>query len=90
MLMMQGLVLEESGGDVQCVLISALKGTNVDALTEAIILQAELAELRADPSGKVEGIVIETRQDTHLGYVLSQLALLHDTIPIPFHARHFS
>lgn len=69
--MMQGLVPEEFGGDVQCVAISALKGTNIDALTEAIITQAELADLRADPDGKVEGVVIETRQDPHLGYVFS-------------------
>ena len=90
MIMMQGLVPEEFGGDIQCVPISALKGTNVDALTEAIVTQAELSDLRADPSGKVEGIVIETRQDTHLGYVLFQLSCCR-TIPfLPFHAHHFS
>lgn len=67
MIMVQGLTLEEFGGDIQCVPISALKGTNIDMLIEAIITQAELSNLRADPFGKVQGIVLETRQDSRLG-----------------------
>ena len=51
-LMECGLMLEEIGGDVMCVPISALVGTNVDHLMEAVLTQAELLDLRADPTGK--------------------------------------
>lgn len=69
MLSVQGLVPEDMGGNVQCVLISALKGTNVEDLVEAILLQAEISNLRSDPDGFVEGVVLESRVDPHLGYV---------------------
>jgi len=61
-LMECGLMLEEIGGDVMCVPISALVGTNVDHLMEAVLTQAELLDLRADPTGLAEATVIETRQ----------------------------
>lgn len=67
MLSAQGLVPEDYDGDVQCVSISALKGTNINALTEAIITQAELLNLRADPEGFVEGVVLESKIDVHKG-----------------------
>ena len=54
-LMEAGVNLEEFGGDVMCVPISALKGTNVNQLIAALTLQAELLDLRADPTGKVDG-----------------------------------
>jgi translation initiation factor IF-2 len=58
MIMAQGLVPEEFGGDCQCVPISALEGTNMDALTEAIVTQAELSNLRADPDGKTQESIL--------------------------------
>lgn len=61
-LMQCGLTLEEVGGDVMCVPISALLGTNVDQLMEAVLTQAELLDLKADATGAVEATVIETRQ----------------------------
>ncbi len=61
------LIPEDMGGDTQVVPISALKGTNVEALIEAIIAQAELSDLRADPSGFVEGVVLESKVDIHKG-----------------------
>ncbi|KAL8619871.1 hypothetical protein ACOMHN_025957 [Nucella lapillus] len=67
MLLEHQLILEEFGGDIQAVPISALKGTNVDVLQEAIVTQAELMELRADPGGLVEGRVVEARVDPQRG-----------------------
>ncbi|KAG8235272.1 hypothetical protein J437_LFUL014272 [Ladona fulva] len=67
MLLQQGIELEESGGEVQAVPISALKNQGIDELIEAIVLQAELMELRGDPSGHVEGVVIESKVDTRRG-----------------------
>src|SRR5690606_22336370 len=52
---------EEWGGDTQFVPISALKGTGVDNLLEAIALQAEVMDLRADNKGPAEGVVIESK-----------------------------
>lgn len=69
MLAIQELVPEDMGGNVQCVPISALKGTNVEELVEAILVQAEMSNLRSDPDGFVEGVVLESRKDPHLGYV---------------------
>ena len=49
----EGIMLEDRGGDVQAVEISALKGTNVEALVEAIVAQAELLQISADYKGRV-------------------------------------
>ena len=51
--------LEDFGGDVPCVPISALKGENIDELIETILAQAEVLQLSADPKGPVEGTVVE-------------------------------
>jgi translation initiation factor IF-2 len=51
------VVVEDFGGDVMCVPISAFVGTNVDQLIEAVLTQAELLNLRADPTGKSDGDV---------------------------------
>uniref|UniRef100_A0A1B6EDF4 Translation initiation factor IF-2, mitochondrial n=2 Tax=Clastoptera arizonana TaxID=38151 RepID=A0A1B6EDF4_9HEMI len=67
MLIQHGIMLEDAGGDVQYVPISALKGTNLDDLVEAIVLQAELMDLKADYNGLVEGVVIESSSDQHRG-----------------------
>ncbi|XP_055905743.1 translation initiation factor IF-2, mitochondrial [Eupeodes corollae] len=66
-LMQMGLTLEDSGGDIQVVPISALKGTNLQLLTETICTQATLMSLTADPTGLVEGVVVESKTDTRRG-----------------------
>ncbi|XP_067680716.1 translation initiation factor IF-2, mitochondrial-like [Haliotis asinina] len=67
MLLEQQLVLEDFQGEVQAIPISALKGTNLDLLQEAIVTQAEVMELKADPKGLVEGSVIEAMTDPGRG-----------------------
>ena len=69
----EGVRLEDSGGDVQCVPISAVLGTNVDQLIEAIALQAELLELKCDLVGRPEGVVIESQVEQGLGKTASVL-----------------
>jgi translation initiation factor IF-2 len=67
------VVVEEMGGDTQDVEISALKRTGLDKLEEAILLQAEILDLRANPSRQAEGTVIESRLDRGRGPVATVL-----------------
>lgn len=62
-----GIVCEELGGDIQAIPISALKKQNLDTLVEALILQAQLMDLKADPGGYVEGVVLEAQLDARSG-----------------------
>jgi len=64
---------EEWGGETQMVPISALKGDGVDNLLEAVALQAEIMELRADPKGNAEGVVIESKVEAGRGPVATVL-----------------
>lgn len=64
---------EEWGGETQFVSISALKGEGLDELLESIALQGEILELRANPKGKAEGIVIESKIETGRGPVATIL-----------------
>ncbi len=64
---------EEWGGETQMVPISALKGDGVDDLLEAVALQAEMLELRADPKGKAHGVVIESKVEPGRGPVATLL-----------------
>ncbi|KAL1513124.1 hypothetical protein ABEB36_002584 [Hypothenemus hampei] len=60
MLLEVGIQIEKLGGDVQAVPISALKRQNLEQLTEALILQADLLNVAGDPTGPVEAVVIES------------------------------
>jgi translation initiation factor IF-2 len=63
------VVVEELGGETQDVPVSALKRTGLDKLTEAILLQAEILDLKANPHRSAEGTVIESRLDRGRGPV---------------------
>jgi translation initiation factor IF-2 len=67
------LLVEEWGGKTIAVPISAKQGTNVDKLLEMILLQAELLELKADPSKSARGVVIESRVEQGRGIIASVL-----------------
>ncbi|MET0370464.1 MAG: translation initiation factor IF-2 [Sphingobium sp.] len=67
------IVVEDMGGDVQDVEVSALKKTGLDTLIEKILLQAELLELGANPDRAAEGNVIEAKLDKGRGAVATVL-----------------
>lgn len=67
------IVVESLGGDVQDIEISATQGTNLDKLEEAILLQAELMELSANPERTGQGAVIEARLERGRGAVATLL-----------------
>ena len=72
-LLQHEIVTEAMGGDVLAVEISAIKKQNLDKLEEAILLQAELLELTANPERAAEGIVIEAKVDRGRGAVATVL-----------------
>jgi translation initiation factor IF-2 len=72
-LLSEEIVVEDMGGDVQDVEVSALKKTGLDTLIEKIQLQAELLELRANPDRAAEGTVIEAKLDKGRGPVATIL-----------------
>lgn len=72
-LMQHGIVPEEYGGENQCILVSAKTGKGIDLLLEAILLQAEILELKADYSGNAYGVVIESRLDKGKGPIAAIL-----------------
>ena len=69
----QGVQVEQYGGSVQCELISALNGTNVDELLEKVLLEADLLELEANPDRNAVGTVVEARLDKGRGVVATVL-----------------
>jgi translation initiation factor IF-2 len=66
-LLAHGVVLEEFGGTTLMTPISAKKGTNIDALLDQILLQAELLDLKANPERKAQGTVLEAQLDPGKG-----------------------
>ncbi len=68
-----GLIPEEWGGDTIFVDVSAKTGKNIDQLLEYILLLAEMLELKADPTKKAKGTVIESRLDKQRGIVATML-----------------
>lgn len=69
----EGVVVESLGGDIPSVNISAKEGTGIDELLEIIQLVAELAELKADPTGRASGVVLESHLDSRRGPTASLL-----------------
>jgi translation initiation factor IF-2 len=66
-LLQHEIIVEEMGGEVQNVEVSATKKTNLDKLLEAIQLQAEILELKANPERAAEGTVVEAKLDKGRG-----------------------
>ena len=67
------IIPEEWGGDVLMNPVSAITGEGVDALLESVLLQAEIADLKARSSGSATGIVIEARLDRGKGPIATVL-----------------
>ena len=72
-LSVEGVTSEEWGGDTPFVKVSAKMGTGVDELLEAVLLQAEILELKATPTGPGRGVVVESRLDKGRGPVATIL-----------------
>ena len=72
-LLQHNLVVEEMGGEVLAVEVSAKNMTNLDKLEEVILLQAELLDLKANPNRAAEGVVIEARLERGRGTVATVL-----------------
>ena len=72
-LLQHEIITEDFGGDVLCVDVSAHTGMGLDKLEEAIMLQAELLELRANPDRPAEGVVVESKVERGKGSVATLL-----------------
>src|SRR5438132_1632386 len=72
-LLQHEIVVEELGGEVLDIEVSALKKTNLDKLEEAILLQAELLDLMANPNRPAEGVVLEAKLERGRGAVATVL-----------------
>ncbi|NER59372.1 translation initiation factor IF-2 [Pseudomonas sp. MAFF212428] len=72
-LSVEGVTSEDWGGDTPFVQVSAKMGTGVDELLEAVLLQAEILELKATPSAPGRGVVVESRLDKGRGPVATVL-----------------
>jgi translation initiation factor IF-2 len=77
----EGLVVEDWGGEVICVPVSARTKQGIDELLDMVLLVAEMENLRADPEGPVAGSVVEGRLDRAMGptvTLLVQEGTLHE------------
>ena len=72
-LLQHGIAVEEMGGESLCAEVSAKKRINIDKLVEAILLQAEILDLKADPTCKASGTVIEAKMEKGRGSVATLL-----------------
>jgi translation initiation factor IF-2 len=68
-----GVVIEEYGGEVICVPVSAKKGTGINDLLEMLLLVADIEDLKANPNRRAQGIIIEARLDRARGVTATAL-----------------
>lgn len=68
-----GLVVEEYGGDIVCVPVSARKGTGINDLLEMILLVAEVQDIKANPNRLATGVIIEARLEKNTGPIATVL-----------------
>lgn len=62
-----GVVIEEYGGDVICVPVSAKQNIGINELLEMLLLVADIEDLKANPNGHAQGVIIEARLDRNSG-----------------------
>lgn len=67
MMQQRGIAPEDWGGETLCQPVSALKGEGIEVLLEQVILQAEMLELKANPSCAAEGIIVEAQLEQGRG-----------------------
>ena len=72
-LLQHEIVVESLGGETQAIEVSALQKTGLDDLVEAILLQAQVLDLKANPDRTAEGVVIEAKLDRGRGAVATVL-----------------
>ena len=72
-LLQHEIFVEEMGGDVLDVEVSALTGAGLDKLQEAILLQAEILELKSNPNRNAQGSIVEAKIETGRGMVATVL-----------------
>ncbi|MBD9374257.1 translation initiation factor IF-2 [Rhizobium sp. ARZ01] len=72
-LLQHEVFVESMGGEVLDVEVSAKNGTNLDKLLEAVLLQAEILDLKANPNRTAEGVVVEAELDRGRGAVATVL-----------------
>ncbi len=72
-LLQHEIVVESLGGDVQAIEVSATKKMGLENLVEAILLQSEVLELKANPDRTAEGVVVEAKLDRGRGPVATVL-----------------
>ena len=75
----EGLMVEDWGGDIVSVEISAKEKTNLNELLEMILLMSDMIELKANPTIEAQGIVLEARLDATKGPVATVI-ILHGTL----------
>lgn len=67
----ENVLTEDWGGDIICLNVSAKTGNNINKLLESIIALSQIMELKADPTGEVEALIIESRLDAKRGAVVT-------------------
>lgn len=72
-LLQHGIAVEELGGESLCAEVSAKKRINIDKLLEAILLQAEILDLKVNPNRTADGTVIEAKMEKGRGSVATVL-----------------
>ncbi|MBS4047644.1 MAG: translation initiation factor IF-2 [Alphaproteobacteria bacterium] len=72
-LLQHEIVVEQMGGEVQSIEVSAKTKMGLDTLEEAILLQAEILDLKANPDRKAEGVVVEAKLERGRGSVATVL-----------------
>ncbi|MCB1784025.1 MAG: translation initiation factor IF-2 [Alphaproteobacteria bacterium] len=72
-LLQHEIIVEELSGEVQCIEVSAKKKMNLDKLEEAILIQAEMLELKANPNREAHGFVVEAKLEKGRGAVATVL-----------------